>query len=376
MTRWFRQRLRTTVLVVLLLTVLGACHERTPLPPPFQPVPPAPPAAPGPGGARPHDPALATIVAAALETTPVPSADDAADDPAIWVNPADPERSVVMGTDKAGGLAVYDLSGRQLQYLPDGQMNNVDVRDGFGLAGSEVALVTAGDRSDNSIAIYRIDPATLTLQDVAARVIHPGIETYGSCMYRNPQTGALYYFVASEEGQVEQWELFAAGTRVDGRRVRSFVVGSQTEGCVVDDQARSLYLSEEAVGIWRYAADPDGGSARTAVDSTASGQLVPDVEGLALAAAPDGTGYLVASSQGDNSFALYRRDGDNRFVGKFRVSAGQGVDGVEETDGIDVTTAGLGSRFPSGLFVAQDGSNDDGNQNFKFVPWGAVVGSA
>lgn len=312
---------------------------------------------------------------AAVETTPVPSSDDAADDPAIWANPADAERSLVIGTDKEGGLAVYDLSGRQLQYLPDGQMNNVDVRNGFSLAGLEVALVTAGDRSDNTIAIYRIDPSTLTMQDVAARAIHPGIDTYGSCMYRSPRSGALYYFVASEDGEVEQWELFATGTWVDGRRVRSFEVGSQTEGCVADDQASSLYLSEEAVGIWRYGAEPDAGTARTAVDSTSSGQLVADVEGLALAAGPDGTGYLVASSQGDDSFVLYRRDGDNRFVGKFRVTAGRGIDGVEETDGIDVTTTGLGPRFPVGLFVAQDGSNDDGNQNFKFVPWDAVVAS-
>ena len=64
----------------------------------------------------------------------VPHDGDAADDPAVWVNPDDPSKSVIVGTDKEGGLMVYDLAGRQLQYLPVGDMNNVDVRpaaDGF-----------------------------------------------------------------------------------------------------------------------------------------------------------------------------------------------------------------------------------------------------
>jgi 3-phytase len=40
--------------------------------------------------------------AARVETEPVPSSGDAADDPAIWVHPGDPARSLVLGTDKKG----------------------------------------------------------------------------------------------------------------------------------------------------------------------------------------------------------------------------------------------------------------------------------
>jgi 3-phytase len=32
-------------------------------------------------------------------------------------------------------MLVYDLSGKPLQYLPDGKMNNVDLRGGFKLGG-------------------------------------------------------------------------------------------------------------------------------------------------------------------------------------------------------------------------------------------------
>src|SRR5262245_960394 len=77
-------------------------------------------------------------VAATVETIQVPHEGDAADDPAIWVHPSTPALSIVIGTDKKGGLAVYDLDGQQLQYLPDGNLNNVDIRTGFSLGGRSV----------------------------------------------------------------------------------------------------------------------------------------------------------------------------------------------------------------------------------------------
>jgi 3-phytase len=314
-----------------------------------------------------------TLVAATVETAPMPHEGDAADDPAIWVNPADPARSTIIGTDKLGGLAVYDLAGAQIQYLPDGNMNNVDLRPGFALGGQSVALVAAGNRSGNRIALYRVDPSTRQLQDVAARPITT-LEVYGSCMYHSARTGKFYYFVNSKAGAVEQWELFDDGTgRVDGRQVRAFAVGSQTEGCVADDQLGYFYIGEEAVGIWRYGAEPGDGDARTQVDSADQhGHLVSNVEGLALVYGADGAGFLIASSQGSSSYVLYRR-ADNAYVGSFAIGDGNGIDAVSDTDGIDATAANLGPAFPQGVFVAQDGKNQGGNQNFKLVPWQAIA---
>lgn len=315
-------------------------------------------------------------VTAAVETEPVPSSGDAADDPAIWVNPDDPSRSTVIGTDKEGGLAVYDLGGKQLQYLPDGQMNNVDLRADFPLAGANVTLVTAGNRDTNTIAIYKVDPASRRLQNVTARDIHPGLETYGSCMYRSKKTGRLYYVVSSKSGDVEQWELFDSGGRVDAKEVRSFDVGSQVEGCVADDELGRLYVSEEDVGVWRYGAEPTEGDKRVKVDSTgSSGHLAADVEGLAIAYGRGGDGYLIASSQGDSSYVIYARGGSNTFVRRFQVTDADRTDATEGTDGIDVTTADLGATFSGGLFVAHDAANDGGNQNYKLVSWENIIGA-
>jgi 3-phytase len=203
-------------------------------------------------------------------------------------------------------------------------------------------------------------------------------------MYHSAKTGKIYYFVNSKAGAVEQWELFDNGKgRVDGRQVRAFAVGSQTEGCVADDELGRFYIGEEAVGIWRYGAEPGDGDARIQVDSTGQrGHLTSNVEGLALIHGTDGgiptpalsgvegngaAGYLIASSQGNSTYVLYRRD-DNTYVGSFAIGDGNRIDAVSDTDGIDATAASLGPAFPQGVFVAQDGKNDNGNQNFKLVP--------
>ena len=89
------------------------------------------------------------MVAATAETEPVGTVNrDAADDPAIWRNPADPAASLIVATDKRGRLHVYGLDGRSLAYDPSGRLNNVDLID----LGSRGILVAASDRNDEANA--------------------------------------------------------------------------------------------------------------------------------------------------------------------------------------------------------------------------------
>jgi 3-phytase len=268
------------------------------------------------------------------------------------------------------------MNGRLLQELPDGQLVNVDLRHDFPLGGSPTAIVTAGDRSDHSIAVYAIDPSTRRLRNVAARRLKVDLElgVYGSCMYRSAVDGAYYVFITSKSGEVDQWRLVETrqGT-VDGVRVRRFDVGSQIEACVADDELGFLYVGEEDVAIWKYAAEPGGGDHRIAVDSTGpTGFLTPDVEGLSIFLGVGGTGYLIASAQGRDAFNVYRREGRNEYVATFAIEDGNGIDRVTKSDGVDVLNASLGPRFPDGVFVTQDHYNDGSRQNFKLVPWPAI----
>ena len=312
-------------------------------------------------------------VVAAAETEPMTTTGDSADDATLWVHASDPSLSLVIGTNKKSGLAVYDLSGKEIQFVRDGQMNNVDHRDGFPFAGKNVSLVTASNRSNNTIAIYKIDTDTRRLENVAVAPIKT-IEAYGSCMYKSSKTGKFYYIVTNKQGMVEQYELFEDGKGVNAKRVRQFKVGTQLEGCVADDELGHLYIGEEVVGIWKYPAEPDVELLKTKVDTVgAGGNLVADVEGLTIAYDSDGKGYLIASSQGNNTFAVYKREGANDYVKSFRIVRGEKIDEVTETDGIHVTTANLGPLFPKGVFIAQDGLDDKGKQNFKLVPWHLIV---
>ena len=250
------------------------------------------------------------------ETVPVASPGDAADDPAIWVHPENPLLSLVIGTDKQRGLNVYDLEGRLLQTLPDGRMNNVDLRDGFTVAGRRTTLVAATNRSDRTIALYLLDPATRRLTRAGDPVPTGFVEPYGLCMYASRAGGYFVFVNDSGTGQFRQWRIRADGGVVSARRVRAFRVGSQAEGCVADDESGALYVAEEDVALWRYGADPGAGNARRAIDQVGGANgLTADLEGVAVWQGEDGRGYIVQSNQGANRYAVYRRDGANAYIG-------------------------------------------------------------
>ncbi|MGP1282733.1 MAG: phytase [Parasphingopyxis sp.] len=315
------------------------------------------------------DPARGVPVTASGQTVPVASADDAADDPAIWVNAANPAASLIVGTDKQAGLHVYELSGAQRSFLPTGRVNNVALLDGVAIGGEAAILVAASDREDPltaHVSLFRLDGTSGALTPIGRVEAGPG-EGYGFCMARDPD-GIVHTFLNTKDGAIYHQRLDVSdGVRVLG--TRTMAVPSQPEGCVVDDRNGTLYVGEEAAGVWRF--DLETGEGELVVRVT-PGQLVADVEGLALAPSGEAGGYLVASSQGDHAFAVYRLP-DHQYVGRFYVADGDAVDGVTETDGIELSLADFGPAFPNGLLVVQDGHTPSRRQNFKLVDWDRVV---
>jgi 3-phytase len=314
-------------------------------------------------------------VAASAETEPVSSADDAADDPAIWVHPSDPALSLIIGTNKQAGLAVYGLDGHLIQTVGEGLPNNVDLRCGIPFGSDSADIVAASDRDGNVIRLFRVDSGARRLEELTSSRIQTGLtEVYGLCMARGP-AGETWVLVNDKDGRIQQWALDGRddGT-VDARLARTVSVSSQPEGMVADDALGFLYVGEEDAGIWKFDLAPDSTAAPRLVDrADGGGHVVADVEGLAIYPTSCGGGYLIASSQGDNTFAVYERAGANAFVCSLRIAGAAGVDGAEETDGLEVVSAGLGPAFPFGMLVVQDGDNTGSNQNFKLVAWEAVA---
>lgn len=335
-----------------------------------------------------------------------------ADDPAIYVHPDNPAESLILTAVKNGGLRVYNLSGNLLQEINPGgiRYNNVDLQYGFQLGGEFVDIAVASDRQNDTLVFFQINPNPKTTGQYLENITDVSLGTlfqsapfsppysvssrsaYGLAMYRSPITNDYYVFVNRRQtGDIAQFQLIDEGNgKIGVERVREFTVPTtagfdpQTEGMVADQETGFLYIGQENVGIWKFSAEPDGESTGILIDrvkALGGSHLTDDVEGLTIYYGANGTGYLLASSQGDNTFAVYNRQGNNEYLGSFAVGSNGAIDGVQESDGADVINVPLGPNFPYGLFVTQDGSNepaklveDDGeleniNTNFKFVPW-------
>lgn len=311
------------------------------------------------------DPAV--TVTAAAETEPVGTADeDAADDPAIWRNAANPAASLVVATDKKAGLYVYGLDGRVKSFLEGGLLNNVDLMT---LADGTV-LVAASERTDPAnakIALFTLDTASGALTRVSTIDVGPG-EGYGICMGPGGDGADATIYSAIKDGSLYGQALRWNGEQPSVETVFREKLATQPEGCVVDPRDGTLYVGEEMAGVWRFRGGEGQGELVAAADNA---MLVPDVEGIAIA--PEGAdgGLLVVSSQGDNAYAVFRLP-EMEPVGRFRIAAGT-FGSTEETDGIELALGDFGPAFPAGLFVAQDGMNAPEAQNFKFVRWDAVL---
>lgn len=312
--------------------------------------------------------APAPEVTAAAETRPVETvAADAADDPAIWRDQVAPARSLIVATDKKAGLYVYGLDGEVRHFDPAGRLNNVDLIE---LEGAGV-IVVASDRNDLAAAqlrIYRLDTDTARLVSLGSVPGGPG-EAYGVCLTQ--EGGRLTAFSVLKAGDVHQIDIDISGTQPSGVVRRSLKLASQTEGCVVDSRSHTLFVGEEDRGIWAFDSRATASATGSLVAAVDGKQLVADVEGLALVAAGSDGGWLVASSQGDNAYALFSLPGLTP-AGRFRIAAGR-FGAAEETDGIALVSGDFGPRYPAGLFVAQDGQNEPSAQNFKLVSWAEVL---
>lgn len=315
------------------------------------------------GGEVASTPFAIAMVTARGETVPVgTSADDAADDPAIWRNRKTPSKSLIVATDKKAGLYVYGLDGMVRDFHPDGRLNNVDLierPDGS-------VLVAASDRTNPTQALVRL----YTLETNAGRLAPIGSvtadegEAYGICLWQAEEEVQVVSVLKG--GRVIQQALDLSG---DPRAttIRTWRLSGQAEGCVVDPRNGLLYVGEEDVGIWQFKLDGPRDAEGEMVAKVDNRQLFADVEGLALAPIGDEGGMLVASSQGDNAYALFRLP-DMQPLGRFRITKGT-FGATEETDGIDLALGNFGPKYPAGLFIAQDGDNAPTAQNFKLVSW-------
>ncbi|NIR51361.1 phytase [candidate division KSB1 bacterium] len=311
-------------------------------------------------------------------TTNINPTPENADDPAIWIHPTDPGRSVIIGTDKIAGIYVWDMNGNELQNIPQGTtLKNVDVRQNVSLSGQTVDIVAANLRDAGKLAVFKVNP-NYSGSDVLIQIANVNSanndiqnDSYGFCLYKRPSDNTLFVFERPKTtGQLRQYHIQSdsAVTEITVTPVRDLEYNSNTvEGFVADDELGFVYITEEEVGIHKYFADPNMGTQALTPFSTTDG-IESGREGLALYPCDNGTGYLVLSSQGNSTIKIYERQNNNRFVKTVIPLNNQG--GIRiATDGLDVTPFAAPPNFPNGFLVVHD---QDGKR-FLLYDWAQIA---
>lgn len=355
---------------------------------------------------------------ATYETTPIPMGIETTDDAAIYLDENNPSKSVILGVSKnkeedggRAGLAVYDLTGKELQFFQHDRINNVDLRiiDGK-------AMAIGSNRDKKAISLFEVKNQKVELlTDIKIeKYMDAKEEPYGICAYARHdklyailpmKSGLIYIFRIYKNGKIalkhEKTINLAnyVGAKLD-RHLTDITIDDvvyegertpgelalkikeeiserfQLEGCAVADKDKTLYVGMEQLGVFKINLDDKDGELilqaeyskeKVRVENIDT-RFTNDIEGLDIYTAPSGREYLIVSIQGISEYAILDRKTEY-YIGSFKVNFGD--DKVTETDGLAVHSGNFGSEFPVGMLVLHDHHNTDGpelkNGNYKIV---------
>lgn len=307
------------------------------------------------------------------------------DDPAIWINRANPAASLVLGTDKDhdGALVVFGLDGRIRHDLTVRGLvrpNNVDIAYDMMIAGRKTDIAVVTERYPHRLRVYRLpDMMPVDGGGIPVFVGQVGREAMGIALYTRPTDGAAFAIVsraeagAPRENYLHQYRLVDDGTgTVRGIFARAFGGWSgrkEIEAVAVDNELGYVYYSDERFGVRKYQADPLAEDADDELAVFGTEGFAKDREGISIYPTGAGRGYILVSNQQADTFRIFPREGtaadphDHPLLAAVRVAA-------MDSDGNDVTAVEL-PGFPGGLFVAM--STD---RTFHFYAWDDIVRAA
>ncbi|MBD3383549.1 phytase [candidate division KSB1 bacterium] len=307
------------------------------------------------------------------------------DDPAIWINPADTSKSLIIGTDKNkdGALYVFDLEGKIIEdkvVYPLQRPNNVDVEYGFMLNGQEIDIAVTTERLTNKLLIFKL-PEMQAIDNSGINVFagESRRAPMGIALYKRASDQQIFAIVGRKEGPTDGTYLWQYLLKDNGdgavvaEKVRAFGEWSgkkEIEALCVDDELGYVYYSDETVGVRKYHADPDHKDANRELALFATEGFAEDHEGISILDSGDGKGYILVSDQQADEFHIFTREGseqnphDHQRVKVVKLS-------THESDGSEITACSFQQKFPGGLFVAM---SDD--KTFHYYAWEQLIGKA
>lgn len=313
-----------------------------------------------------------------------------ADDPALWVHPEDPARSVIFGVDKALGFYAWDMKGKEI-LLQDiyGKPGNIDVRYGLKLGDREVDIVAVNIRKArytriSKVAVYAINPDYTSGDDLLIKLADGesennivDAETYGFGLYKSPKDSDIYAFCGPKYGGgLKQYRIEddGSGQAVKVTEVRALTFESEEakEGIVCDDENGYVYVGEEAKAIHKYYAEPDADP--DPIFSFATEGYSADREGVSLYKFDDGSGYVVVVDQGGilaeaaSILRIYDLEEPHELLRTVAHLNKKGKS-IWDDDGVEVSSKPL-PGFPHGVVIAHDGKYSD----YPIYDWADIAG--
>jgi len=306
------------------------------------------------------------------------------DDPAIWVNPQDASKSLVIGTDKSvtGALYVFDLQGKIRQDLVVKGLkrpNNVDIAYGLKINGKSTDIAITTERFTHKLRIYSLpDMQAIDGGGIPVFEGETGAEyrdLMGVSIYTS-RSGKMYVIAGRKTGPADGsylWQYLLSDNgagQVKAELVRKFGRYSgkkEIESIAVDNELGYIYYSDEQYGVRQYYADPEKGNEQLAEFGTTGFQ--EDHEGISIYKTSSRKGYILVSDQGANRFQIFSREGsgknpfNHQLLKIVKLSAGH-------SDGSDVVNVPLNATFKHGLFVVM---SDD--RTFHFYRWEDIAGT-
>lgn len=299
------------------------------------------------------------------------------DDPAIWINPTDASKSIIVGTDKDtdGGLYAFDLNGKIIKKsIPLQRPNNVDIAYGLVINGRKVDVAVTTERETNSIRIFSLPD--LEPIDNGGIPVFEGEEMRGPmgiALYTRPGDKKIFAVVGRKNGPsgsyLWQYELTDAGNGKAGatvvRKFGNYSGKKEIEAIAVDNELGTILYCDEQFGIRKYIADP---AAKNDNELALFGQkdFKADNEGIAIYKKSTTEGYILVSNQQANTFMVYPREGANGNPNEYPLLAEIPTSTIE-CDGADVTNVNLGGQFKNGLFVAMSNG-----MTFHYYSWDSI----
>src|SRR5688572_2875564 len=150
------------------------------------------------------------------------------DDPAIWINPTDSSKSLIIGTDKGGdagegGLFAFDLSGKIVKSVrPLKRPNNVDVAYQLLVGTQLVDIAVCTERYTNSIRVFSL-PALEAIDNGGIPVFEGELDSLrdpmGVALYTNPVDKKIYAIVGRKTGPTDGTYLWQYRLEADAKGI-------------------------------------------------------------------------------------------------------------------------------------------------------------